>query len=119
MFNSLSLKTVLTAEIKKQERVYSIREGNFNSPDFADEPLKEYYEKNKEKFFRKEAIKASMVQVDYSKFKEQLSKLNVTPELTKFIASKNERAQIALETYKQHQRKATKNEEIDIMNEKN
>ena len=77
---------VLTEEVKKQERVYSIREGNFNAQSFNDEPLKEYYDKNKEKFFRKDAIKASMVQIDYSKFDAEYSKLNVAPELTKFIA---------------------------------
>ena len=76
----------LTAEVKKQERVYTVREGNFNADNFTDEPLKEYYEKNKEKFFRKDAIKASMVQIDFNNFKADFKKLNVTPELTKFIA---------------------------------
>ncbi|MCM8529479.1 MAG: peptidyl-prolyl cis-trans isomerase [Lentisphaeraceae bacterium] len=76
----------VVAEVKKQEKTYTLREGNFNAPDFTDVPLKEYYEKNKEKFFQKDAIKASMVQIDYSKFKDEYKKLNVAPELTKFIA---------------------------------
>ena len=76
----------LVAEVKKQERVYTVREGQFNGDDFRDEPLKEYFEKNKEKYFRKDAIKASLVQIDFNKFKEDFKKLNSKPEMDKFIA---------------------------------
>lgn len=76
----------LTAEIKKQEKTYRIHEASYSSMDFMNEPLKEYYEKNKEKFFRKDAIKASLVQIDFNKFEEAYSKLNVKPELDKFVS---------------------------------
>lgn len=79
-------EAALTAEIKKQEKSYKIHEGTFNYIDFRDEPLKEYYEKNKEKFFRKDAVKASVIAIPHNKFEEDYKKLSVEPEKLKFIA---------------------------------
>ena len=84
----------LTAEVKKQERTFKLHEAAYPSTDFSDVPLKEYYEKNKEKYFRKDAVKASLIQVDFSKFEEAYSKLNVKPELDKFVADELKTANV-------------------------
>jgi hypothetical protein len=72
--------------IKKEERTYKLRSVAIKAADFNDEPLKEFYEKNKDKYREDDAIKASLVSFQYDKYEEAFGKKDYSAELKKAIA---------------------------------
>ena len=71
------------ARIQKEEKVYSVRTAEVDASDFKNEPLKDYYEKNKDEFFDKDAIKASLIVFDPQKYKADILKTDLTAEIEK------------------------------------
>ena len=71
------------ARIQKEEKIYSVRTAEVDAGDYKNEPLKDYYEKNKDLFFDKDAVKASIVVFDPQKYKTEILKTDLTAEIEK------------------------------------
>ena len=76
----------ILARIKKEEKTYKVRTAEISATDFKNDPLKDYYEKNKDTFFDKEAIKASLVVFDPQKYKAEILKTDLSKEIEKAFA---------------------------------
>ena len=76
----------IIATVKKEERTYKLRTVKIKAADFADEPLKEYYEKNKANYREENAIKVSLVPFHYSNFSADFDKKDFNLERLKFIS---------------------------------
>ncbi|MCM8536749.1 MAG: hypothetical protein NE334_12495 [Lentisphaeraceae bacterium] len=74
------------ARIKKDEKVFNVRTAEINADTYKNEPLNEYYEKNKDKFFDKEAVKASLIVFDPQQYKADILKTDLTKEVEKAFA---------------------------------